>query len=109
MSESRSTSSNDHDLLIELRTMVYALNEKVEQIRSGDMAYCVEHEQRIKAVEEAVVSLRRIAEQTPSKESVARAHDRITSLQKALLAVAAFAAAEALAILKMLFMSGWKL
>lgn len=68
--------SADHDLLIETKTIVGEMRD----------------------------DLRWLIDNVPSKDSVQRAHQRIDTLQKYLLGVAAFAAVEAFAIIKMLLL-----
>lgn len=65
---------NDHDLLIHLNAVVGNMNDGFQRLLSA----------------------------IPSKDSVQRAHQRIDVLQKYLLGVAAFAAVEGFAIIKML-------
>lgn len=93
----------DHDLLIELRTLVGEMREDLHRMASGDMALCAGREERLKRVEEAVADFRDVLDVLATDRSVRDVDERVTSLQRNLLAVAAFAAMEAFAIVKMIF------
>lgn len=67
-------SEPDHDLIIQLNAQMSGVRE----------------------------DLRRVLDGMPSRDSVQRAHSRIDVLQKYLLGIAAFAAVEGFAIIKML-------
>lgn len=69
-----SMNDTDHDTLIEISANLKNVQEDVREIKA----------------------------QMPSKDSVQRAHQRIDTLQKYLIGVAAFAAIEGFAIIKML-------
>lgn len=95
----------DHDLLVSLNSRVASIDDKLAKISTGDLSHCASREQRLKTVEDAVLQIRRLADGMPSKDAVRRAHERLSSLQNCLLAIAAFAGIEAFALIKMLFLS----